>query len=81
MWPESEKTEELLGDAREGKVEAVNKLIDRHRDAILRLVRMRLDRRIQPRVGVSDVVQDVFIEANRRLQKYLQDPSCRFISG
>ena len=78
MWPESEKTEELLGDAREGDVEAVNKLIDRHRDAILRLVRMRLDRRIQPRVGVSDVVQDVFIEANRRLQKYLQDPVMPF---
>ncbi|MDP7204648.1 MAG: sigma-70 family RNA polymerase sigma factor [Pirellulaceae bacterium] len=78
MWPESEKTEELLGDAREGKAEAVNKLIDRHRDAILRLVRMRLDRRIQPRVGVSDVVQDVFIEANRRLQKYLQDPVMPF---
>ena len=78
MWPESEKTEELLGDAREGNSEAVNKLIDRHRDAILRLVRMRLDRRIQPRVGVSDVVQDVFIEANRRLQKYLQDPIMPF---
>ena len=78
MWPESEKTEELLGDAREGNAEAVNKLIDRHRNAILRLVRMRLDRRIQPRVGVSDVVQDVFIEANRRLQKYLQDPIMPF---
>ncbi len=78
MWPESEKTEELLGDAREGNAEAVNKLIDRHRNAILRLVRMRLDRRIQPRVGVSDVVQDVFIEANRRLQKYLQDPVMPF---
>ena len=78
MWPESEKTDELLGDARDGDAEAVNKLIDRHRDAILRLVRMRLDRRIQPRVGVSDVVQDVFIEANRRLQKYLQDPVMPF---
>lgn len=78
MWPESEKTDELLGDARDGDAEAVNKLIDRHRDAILRLVRMRLDRRIQPRVGVSDVVQDVFIEANRRLQKYLQDPIMPF---
>ena len=78
MWPESEKTEELLGAVREGNAEAVNKLIDRHRDAILRLVRMRLDRRIQPRVGVSDVVQDVFIEANRRLQKYLQDPVMPF---
>ena len=35
MWPESEKTEELLGAVREGNAEAVNKLIDRHRDAIL----------------------------------------------
>ena len=33
---------------------AVNQLIERHRDAIWRLVRMRLDRKIQQRVDVSD---------------------------
>jgi RNA polymerase sigma-70 factor (ECF subfamily) len=78
MWPESEKTDELLNGVREGDSDAVNKLIERHRDAIWRLVKMRLDRRIQPRVDASDVVQDVFIEVNRRLQKYLENPVMPF---
>jgi RNA polymerase sigma-70 factor (ECF subfamily) len=32
---------------------------------------MRLDQRVQRRVDVSDVVQDVFVEANRRLNDYV----------
>jgi RNA polymerase sigma-70 factor (ECF subfamily) len=39
---------------------------------------MRLDRKIQQRVDVSDVVQDVFIEANRRLTRYLENPVMPF---
>lgn len=78
MWPEHEKTEQLLGEARQGDADAVNQLIERHRDAIWRLVRMRLDRKIQQRVDVSDVVQDVFIEANRRLTRYLENPVMPF---
>ena len=71
MWPESEKTQELLLGVKEGDVEAINRLLERHRDAVRRLVQMRLDTRIQRRVDVSDVVQDVFVEANRRLADYV----------
>jgi RNA polymerase sigma-70 factor (ECF subfamily) len=39
---------------------------------------MRLDRRIQQRVDASDIVQEVLIEANRRLQRYLDDPAMPF---
>lgn len=39
---------------------------------------MRLDRKIQKRIDVSDVVQDVLVEANRRLQRYLEDPVMPF---
>ena len=39
---------------------------------------MRLDQRIQRRVDVSDVLQDVLIEANRRLQEYIKNPSMSF---
>lgn len=72
MWPESEKTHELLAGAKDGNADAVNRLLERHRDAVRRLVQMRLDARIQRRVDVSDVVQDVFVEANRRLSDYIQ---------
>ncbi len=78
MWPEAEKTEHLLAGAREGDAAAVNRLLDRHRDAVHRMVRMRLDQGIQRRVDVSDVVQDVLVEANRRLQDYLQNPAMPF---
>ncbi len=78
MWPEPEKTEQLLSDVKVGDPRAVNRLLDDHRAAVHRMVRMRLDRRIQRRVDVSDVVQDVLVEANRRLQEYLKDPVMSF---
>ncbi|MEM7456979.1 MAG: sigma-70 family RNA polymerase sigma factor [Planctomycetota bacterium] len=78
MWPEKFKTEELLDQAKTGDESAVNLLMDRHRNSVKQLVRMRLDQKIQRRVDVSDIVQDVFVEANRRLQTYLADPIMPF---
>jgi RNA polymerase sigma-70 factor (ECF subfamily) len=78
MWPEAGNTETLLAAAREGDGDAVNQLLDHHRRAVHRLVQLRLDPRIQQRVGVSDVVQDVLVEANRRLKDYLRNPAMAF---
>jgi len=78
MWPAQEKTEDLLKEARAGQAEAVNRLLDRHRDSLRRMVQMRLDARIQRRVDVSDVVQDVLVEAHRRLAGYLKQPGLAF---
>ncbi len=78
MWPESDKTRELLAEAGRGSPDAVNQLMERHRDALRRMVQMRLDQQIRRRVDVSDVVQDVLIEANRRLANYLQQPGMDF---
>lgn len=74
MWQQHEQTAELLANAREGDADAVNRLLDRHRDAVHRMVQLRLDAKVQRRVDVSDVVQDVLVEANRRLQDYLANP-------
>ena len=78
MWPEAEQTQELLIGARQGDAEAVNRLLERHRTAVRRMIEMRMDRRIQQRVDASDIVQDVLIEANQRLADYLRDPSMPF---
>lgn len=78
MWPDAEKTEQLMADARGGDAAAVNRLLDRHRDSLRRMVQMRLDRKIQRRLDVSDVVQDVLVEANRRLKDYLANPVLGF---
>jgi RNA polymerase sigma-70 factor (ECF subfamily) len=78
MWPESNETRELLDEARRGEAQAVNRLLERHREALRRMVEMRMDRRLERRVDASDVVQDVLIEANRRLNEYLKNPALPF---
>lgn len=78
MWPDQQQTEDLLVQAKAGDQVAVNQLMERHRDALRHLVRMRLDQKIQRRVDVSDVVQDVLIEANRRLTRYMDNPILSF---
>ena len=78
IWPADDQTTTLLAAARKGDDDAVNRLLEKHRGPVRRLVEMRLDRKVQQRVDVSDVVQDVMIEASGRLRKYLDDPSMAF---
>lgn len=78
MWPDATEIEELLDRARSGDDGAVNRLLDRHRESLLRLVAMRLDRGIRRRVDASDIVQDVLLEAHSRLQSYLREPRMPF---
>jgi RNA polymerase sigma-70 factor (ECF subfamily) len=78
MWPQKDKTEQLLAEAKNGDTDAVNRLLDRHRRALRRMVRMRLDQKLRRRLDVSDVVQDVLVDANRRLADYLQNPTMAF---
>lgn len=78
IWPKGENTDVLLTAARQGDPDAINQLLDRHRGGIRRLVEMRLDRKVQRRVDVSDVVQEVLVEASGRLDKYLDDPVMAF---
>ena len=71
MWPDSSQTQELLARARQGEPPAINELLDRHREALRRMIDLRMDRMVQRRVDASDIVQDVLVEANRRLDEYL----------
>ncbi|MBM4088990.1 MAG: sigma-70 family RNA polymerase sigma factor [Planctomycetes bacterium] len=78
MWPDKNQTRELLQGARQGDRSAVNRLLGRHRKALHRMIQLRLDQKIRGRVDVSDVVQDVLVEASRRLPKYLENPVMSF---
>ena len=78
MWPTEDQTQQILADVKQGDADAINRLMDRHRDSIRRMIQMRLDNKIQRRIDVSDVVQDVLVEANRRLQTYLENPQMSF---
>ena len=77
-WPPGDQTQELINDAKAGDAGAAGELLDRHREALRRMIDLRLDRRIRQRVDASDIVQEVMIEANRRLQLYLEDPAMPF---
>ena len=68
----------LLDRVRDGDADAVNRLLERHRAAIRRMIDARMDRVIERRVDASDIVQDVMIEANRRLTDYLANPTMPF---
>lgn len=49
-----------------------------YRDRLRRIVAMRMDRRLQGRVDPSDVIQESYIEAARRLPEYVKDPPMPF---
>lgn len=78
MWPNHEETIELLNGAQQGNRDAVDRLLDRHRDSLNRMVRCRLNQGVARRVDASDVVQDALVTASRRLTEYLQSPSMPF---
>src|SRR5215468_2844795 len=69
----SAETARLLEQARAGDQAAVNELFARHRARLRRMVEMRLDRRLQGRIDASDVIQESFLDAARKLDDYLRD--------
>lgn len=78
MWPQTQETQELLAQARRGESAAVDALLARYREPVRHMIGLRLDRAIAPRVDASDIVQDVLLEASKRLADYLQQPSMPF---
>jgi RNA polymerase sigma-70 factor, ECF subfamily len=72
MWPDSSETQQLLDLARAGDAAARNSLLERHREALRRMVGLRMDPLLRRRLDASDIVQDVLVEADRRLADYLE---------
>src|SRR5262245_18747784 len=62
---------DLLRRAGDGDASARDELLHRHRPRLRKLVALRLDRRLIARVDPSDVVQDTFADATRKLAAYL----------
>jgi RNA polymerase sigma-70 factor (ECF subfamily) len=70
----STDTASLLERARAGDQAALNEVFDRHRARLRRMVELRLDRRLQARIDASDVIQEAYVDAVRRLDEYLGRP-------
>ncbi len=56
----------------------IGKLLSEHRDRLKRLIRCRMDRRLQGRIDPSDVVQDACIEAAKRYDEYQRNARMPF---
>jgi RNA polymerase sigma-70 factor (ECF subfamily) len=70
--PEAD-TDELLAQAGAGDDAARQHLLVRHRDRLLRMVALHLDRRVAARIDPSDVVQEALLDAAAKLSGYLRD--------
>jgi RNA polymerase sigma-70 factor, ECF subfamily len=60
---------------REGGPEALAELFARERGPLRRMVAWRLDPRLNGRLDPSDVLQEVYLDALRRLPDYLERPN------
>jgi RNA polymerase sigma-70 factor (ECF subfamily) len=67
------ETDQLLERAGGGDLAARQLLLSRHRDRLLRMVALRLDRRLAARVDPSDIVQESLADAHRHFAEYLRD--------
>src|SRR5689334_11532551 len=68
----------LVRSAAAGNLPALGELLDQYRGRLRHLVRLRMDRRIRGRIDPSDVIQETFVEASRRLGEYAKNPSVTF---
>jgi RNA polymerase sigma-70 factor, ECF subfamily len=78
MLPNSAETQELLDRAARGHSTALDQLLSSHREALRRMIDLRLDPALAARLDASDVVQDVLLEASQRIKDYLSNPSMPF---
>jgi RNA polymerase sigma-70 factor (ECF subfamily) len=78
MSADTRTNEELLDAAQSGDEGALAVLVERHRDRLERMVRLRMDRRLQGRVDPADVVQDSYLAVRRKFPQYGADPRLPF---
>lgn len=78
MSDDSIEIQRLLDRAAAGDESAMRELFDRYRDRLARMVRLRMNRRLQGRLDDSDVLQEAYLELCKKLNDYLADPRIPF---
>jgi RNA polymerase sigma-70 factor (ECF subfamily) len=79
--------DDLLLRIESGDERALSELFTRSRERLRRMIRLRLDRRLQGRIDSSDVLQETYLEVARRAGEYLAQPTMppflwlRFLTG
>src|SRR5438093_11441136 len=72
---EPSDTDDLIARVRAGDQQALAELFNRYRERLRRMVRLRLDRRLQGRLDPSDVLQEAYLDVARRAPEYAANPT------
>jgi len=78
MTDETDDDAGALDALRRGDPQALAVLFSRHRERLRRMVEFRLDARLRGRVSTSDVLQEAYIDALKRLPHFQADPDVPF---
>lgn len=73
-----DKDSDLVARASSGDQAALTTLLEGYRARLKRMISLRLDPRLLGRVDPSDVIQEGYIDAFRRLEEFIQNPSVPF---
>jgi RNA polymerase sigma-70 factor, ECF subfamily len=76
--PDDSQSLRLARAASQGDDQAWEQLTDAYRTRLRQMVALRLDRRLQGRLDASDVIQEAYIDAARRLPEYAANPTMPF---
>ncbi len=68
----------LLEQARKGDLEAMGRLFEYYRQRLRMTIDLRLDRRLQGRLDPSDVLQEAYLDACKRIGEYARKLSMPF---
>lgn len=78
MSKKVEELGELLERAARADQAALGELFHLHHDRLRRMIRLRLDHRLQGRLDASDVLQEAYLEYARALPEYVKNPEAPF---
>jgi RNA polymerase sigma-70 factor (ECF subfamily) len=76
---ETEEVRPLLDRLQAGDQLALGELFSKYRDRLGRMIQFRLDGRLKGRIAASDVLQEAYIDALKRLPHYQAEPDMPFL--
>ncbi|MCA8999650.1 MAG: sigma-70 family RNA polymerase sigma factor [Planctomycetaceae bacterium] len=80
MTSQDESLDALVNQVIHGDREALATLFAHHRERLWRIVNFRLDQRLIGRVDADDILQEAYLDAEKRIEHFLQDsPESFFI--
>ena len=78
MVEEGDEVPALLDRLRAGDQDALAELFARYREPLRRMILLRLDQRLMGRVSPSDVLQETYVDAMKRVPHFFENPDMPF---